>query len=241
LQKESACALRRLTLGDPLFKICFVTYLNFKEVFMKGLILGFVRASLFALIVFPLAVFGQGSGLSSYPLMADKRLVSGEFTGVVSEGGGVGLQARITQKVNKVITADAGAGIAGGKRSMRVFAGLDYEIFPDYKRQPRVSLKGTLSRSKEFSVERNVIEVSPMVSKGLNMWGSEVYPFLSLPYKVSLDGKTNTYVTAFNASLGINGKLPVQGYEKFIASVEGTFGVKDSYSGIFLGVSYPLN
>ena len=38
--------------------------------------------------------------------MTDKKLISTEFTGVTSTGGGVGVQARYTQKLNKLTTLD---------------------------------------------------------------------------------------------------------------------------------------
>lgn len=49
--------------------------------------------------------FAYGTGVSTYPLEADQKLISTEFTGITSAGGGMGLQARFTQKLNEKINS----------------------------------------------------------------------------------------------------------------------------------------
>jgi hypothetical protein len=187
------------------------------------------------------SIWAYGTGQSTYPLMEKKHIVSTEITGITSTGGGIGFQGRYTRKMNKQLVLDAGLGLSGGDRSNRVFAGADWEIFPDYMNQPRVSLKTSLENAKESKYRRNVLTVAPTVSKGLSFWGEEAYPFLSLPLGVQLINETKQYETVANLNLGVIGKLPLQGYRKFTASAEVTVDVKDSYTGVFLGLSYPLN
>jgi hypothetical protein len=43
-----------------------------------------------------------------------------------------------------------------------------------------------------------------------------------------------------NVSFGATGNIPFDGYRKYIASIEGTIDLKDSYTGVFLGFGYPL-
>ncbi len=189
----------------------------------------------------PTKVLAIGTGYITYPLAPEKRLVSTEFTGITSTGGGIGLQGRFTQKINEKITLDAGLGIGSGERDSRFFAGADFELFPDYMKQPRVSLKTTFSNSEEFEVRRNIFTFAPTVSKGFSFWGNEAFPFFSLPLGVSLNGENSTYETIVNANAGITGNLPIEGYEKLMGTVEATVGVKDSFTALFFGVSYPLN
>ena len=186
-------------------------------------------------------VFAYGTGYSQYPLLPEKRLVSTEFTGITSNGGGVGVQGRFTQKLNSKAVVDAGLGMSGGERDSRFFVGADYELFPDYGNQPRVSTRISFENAKEFDVRRNILSVAPTVSKGFSFWGEEAYPFISLPVAVNLDSDSKTYQSQMNLNLGVTGNLPISGYKHLIGSLEGTIDLKDSYTGVFLGVSYPLN
>jgi hypothetical protein len=193
------------------------------------------------LLAVPGLSYGFGTGVSTYPIMLDKKFISGEFTGITSTGGGVGVQGRYTQRLNKKTIIDAGIGMSGGERSSRLFAGADFEIYPDYQRQPRVSVKTEISNSKEFDVRRNTIGISPTVSKGFSFWGHEAYPFVALPYNVSLDSDTKTYETQANLNVGITGNLPFEGYKHLTGTLEASVKIKDSYSGVFMGISYPIN
>lgn len=187
------------------------------------------------------AAYGYGIGYSTHPLLPSKKLLSTELTGIVSNGGGVGIQARYTQNLSKEAVFDAGLGIGGGERSSRIFAGLDYEIFPDYAQQPRVSLKGTLENAKEFDTRMNILSLAPTVSKGFSFWGREAYPFVALPFAVGLNDDTKTYETMVNLTLGATGKVPLRGYQHLTANFEATVDIKDSWTGFFMGVSYPIN
>ncbi len=186
-------------------------------------------------------LFAYGTGISTYPLMSEKKLLTTEFTGIVSENGGVGLQARYTQKINNVAVVDAGIGLSGGERTGRVFAGIDYEIFPDYKKQPRVSIKSTFEYAKEYNLPFNIIEIAPTVSKGFSFWGYEGFPYATLPISLSLESQHKTYETMANMTVGIAGKLPFEGYTHLTGNIETILNLKDSYSAVFLGVSYPIN
>ena len=183
-----------------------------------------------------------GTGLSSFPLEVETKLLSAEFTGITSTGGGIGMQARYTQKLSEKGTIDAGLGISGGERSARLFAGYDYELFPDYENQPRTSLKAFIENSKEFGVRRNILGVAPTVSKGFSFWGKEAFPYISIPYGISLDGGSNSYKTTMSANIGISGVIPADiGPDKQLtANAEAIVGLKDSFSGVFIGVAYPI-
>lgn len=200
------------------------------------------RALLFiaSLLVAP-SLWAYGTGQSTFPLMEKQHMVSTEITGITSTGGGFGIQGRYTRKMNKRLVLDGGFGLSGGERTNRFFAGADWELFPDYMNQPRISIKTSLENANEFDVRRNILTVAPTVSKGFSFWGEEAYPFVSLPFGVQLINETKQYETVANLNLGILGNLPFEGYRKFTASAEVTVDIKDSYTGVFLGLSYPLN
>ena len=187
------------------------------------------------------SAFGYGVGFSTYPLMVDGKMVGAEMTGITSGNGGVGVQARYTQRLTQSVTLDAGAGLSGGDRSNRIFAGADYEIFPDYMNQPRISVKTTWTNAEEFDSRRNILSVAPTISKGFSFWGKEGYPFLSLPVALNLDSDTKQYESMIGANFGILGNIPIDGFRNIIGKVEGMIDIKDSYTGVFLGLSFPIN
>jgi hypothetical protein len=186
--------------------------------------------------------YAYGTGISTFPLEVESKFVSAEFTGITSSGGGMGLQTRFTQKLSQAGTIDAGLGISGGERSARLFAGYDYELFPDYENQPRTSIKAFVENSKEFNSRRNILGLAPTVSKGFSFWGKEAFPYLSLPYGISLDGKNNSYKTTLSANVGISGIVPADvGPDKQLtANAEAIVSLKNSFSGVFFGVAYPI-
>ncbi len=153
-----------------------------------------------------------GTGWSTYPMLIDNRFLSTEFTGDLSTDGGIGFQGRYTHKINKSTVAEAGVGFSGGQRSGRLFVGVDYELFPDYMKQPRISVKTTIENSKEYNYRKNKIGVAPIVSKGFNFWGREAYPYASFPVGVSLDADSRLYDTFMKLSMGITAKIPWEKY-----------------------------
>lgn len=207
----------------------------------------FKAVSVMAALAMTVGISGQsahayGTGLSSFPLEVETKLLSAEFTGIVSKGGGIGMQARYTQKLTEKGTIDAGMGISGGERSARLFAGYDVEIFPDYENQPRTSVKAFLENSKEFRDRRNILGIAPTVSKGFSFWGKEAFPYISLPYGISLNSSSNSYNTTLSANVGISGVIPADvGPDKQLtANAEAIIGLSNSFSGAFFGVAYPI-
>ena len=199
---------------------------------ITSLLLGFLASQ---------SALGFGAGWSSYPLLTDKKFISTEFTGVTSDGGGVGVQARYTQKLNKLTTVDAGIGMAGGERTSRIFVGMDYELYPDYMKQPKVSVKTTIENAEEFDVRFTSLTVAPTASKGFNFWGKEAFPYASLPVGLKLDTISSTYSTTVSANVGVTGNLPIDGYKHLTAKAEAFVGLKNTFSGMIVGLSFPMD
>lgn len=186
-------------------------------------------------------VFAYGNGYTSAPMLSKQKLISTELTGITSNGGGVGVQARYTQKVNADLTFDAGIGMGGGELNNRIFVGADYLLFPDYQNQPRVSVKATFNNAKEFDDRRNIVGFAPNISKGFSFWGHEAFPYLAVPVNLNLNTGSNTYATSIATQIGMIGKVPVKGFEHLTMAVEGTVKIKDHYSGIAFSFGYPLD
>ena len=57
-----------------------------------------MKKFMFALLAlsFAQSVWAYGIGMSTYPLSPDKGLISGELTGIMSNGTGMGIQGRYT-------------------------------------------------------------------------------------------------------------------------------------------------
>lgn len=183
-------------------------------------------------------VSAYGSGYSDYPMMKGERLVTGEAIGITSDDGGVGLQARYTHRLSEKGTLDAGAGFSGGDRDARFFVGYDHEYFPDYDKQPRMTIRYSYTNASEFNDTRNILSVAPKISKGFLISGHEAYPFFSLPLGLSLNDDNKTYETIVNANLGVHTKLPFEGLERWVASGEVQIDVKDNFTAFLLGFSY---
>ncbi|MDD0854271.1 hypothetical protein HBN50_14250 [Halobacteriovorax sp. GB3] len=182
-----------------------------------------------------------GMGYSTFPLMSNTKMLSTEATGITSSGGGVGAQVRYTYKMNQMLTFDGGLALNGGERDGSIFASADYEIFPDFMNQPRVSLKAQFENSKEFETRKNSFTFAPQVSKGFSFWGKEAYPYASLPLGLKLDTKEKSYESTLSANVGINGHLPIEGYQHLLGNAEVQVDLKDSFTAFVFGVSFPIN
>lgn len=179
-------------------------------------------------------------GLSTHPFTMNKRVISTEFNSYLSSGAGMGITAKYFQRINSQLNVDAGVGVSDGKRASTLQAGVDYEIFPDYGRQPRVSAKALLESASVDGDRINTFGVAPTISKGFSFWGKEAFPFVALPLSVGLNSDQGTYETSSALTAGITGRLPLEGYRNLIGNLETNIGIDDSYTSIVMGVSMPL-
>lgn len=196
---------------------------------------------LLLLALVTLSVSATTVGLSTHPFAVENKVITTEFNNYTSAGTGMGLTAKFYERVNQTLNYDVGFSVAEGIRSNRFLAGADYELFPDYGRQPRVSLKG-IFESMDFDGDRiNSVGIAPTISKGFSFWGKEAFPFLALPYRVSLNNDENTYETSTAVAVGITGRLDIGGTDKVVGNIETNFNLENSYSAIVMGLSVPLN
>lgn len=200
-----------------------------------------MRKIALVLALMTISAYSQASvvGLSNYPLTMQNKAMNTEFNNVASNGAGIGINARYHQRINQAMNFDVGAGVTDGDRSNRFFAGLDTQLIPDYGRQPRVSVKG-LFETMSFDDERITnLGVAPIISKGLAVNGTEIFPYVTTPIKMMLIGDSRRS-ESISAAIGATGRLPFAGYDNLIANAEINMDIRNSYSGFVLGVSLPI-
>lgn len=191
-------------------------------------------------LCFSLGAAASTVGLSTHPFTMNKKVITTEFNSFLSEGAGMGITAKYFQRISPKLNMDAGVTVSDGDRESIVQAGADYQIFPDYGRQPRVSVKGLLETASIEGNRINTFGAAPTISKGFSFWGKEGFPFLALPLTVSLNTDFGTYETSSALAAGITGRLPLNGFDNLIGNLETNIGIDDSYTAILMGVSMPL-
>ena len=199
-----------------------------------------LRRILVLLSVLPLASMANTVGVSAHPFVLKNKAVQTEFTGNFSGGSGVGVQARYIHKINQDLRLDGGVGIQAGERSSRVILGADYLLYPDHRNQPRISMKGTYERLREYSRAIDAIGITPTISKGITIGGNEAFPFIALPVKLKLDSDSQSYERSTSLAMGMTGPLPIKGYRHLIGNIETNVDIKNSYTGLYMGVTYPI-
>ncbi|MBF0360047.1 MAG: hypothetical protein HQK49_03510 [Oligoflexia bacterium] len=182
-----------------------------------------------------------GMGISSFPLSPRTGTLTTEYSQFISNGSGMGLQARYTYKLSNQISLEGGVGMADSLKSKRIFAATDIEFYPDLENMPRLSVKPFVERASEFNNTKNIIGVAPTASKGYILWGKTAYPFIALPMGAVLDSNAQAYNFRTHLALGLVGNLPLEGHEKLIVNLEGNLNIKNSSSALYLGLSYPLH
>lgn len=196
---------------------------------------------LLLLALISMSVMATTVGLSTHPFAIENRVITTEFDNYTSSGTGMGLTARYYERVNSLLNYDVGFSINEGDRANRLMLGADYELIPDYGRQPRASVK-TILETMEFDNERiNTVGIAPTLSKGFSFWGKEAFPFVALPYRVSLNDDQGTYDTSLALATGITGRLDIGGNKDVVGNIEANFNLDNSFSAIVMGVSVPLN
>lgn len=179
-------------------------------------------------------------GTSVYPLQENQKIISAQFGGVFTDNGGFGLTASYLQKLSPKWDLEAGMGYTGGDRGFTLYGGGDYELYPDYDKQPRVSLKGWYQYSDEFDTSINRFYASPIVSKSMLFWGNEAFPYASIPTGVNLNYDNKQYSLFSSLVMGISGNVPWEKMKNIVMTVEGKLNITGAYSGINFGFSYPL-
>lgn len=227
--------------GSLMKSFSFRLVLNFVIKFLGMAPISAVLLTL-VLVLFNDLAFGYGLGVSTYPLPAKSGALTTEFTSFLSNGSGVGLQARYLHKLSEVVQVEGSMGAASSDRSRRFALATDVELLSDFENRPRFALHPFIERATEFSESRNIIGIYPVLSKGYVFKEKAGYPFISVP--ISIATNTDKNPAQFRAALtgGIVGKLPFEFAEgrNLLVNLEGSLNISNSFSSLMLGLTYPL-
>ena len=179
-------------------------------------------------------------GISNHPFLMKKHVISTEYNNYNNAGSGAGLQLNYLRKINEDLNVNAGFGSTNGDRGTRVFLGADMQVFPDYGRQPRFSMKGLLESETIDGDRINSYGIAPTLSKGLAFWGKEAFPFIALPIKLNLNENEREYNTSTALAMGITGRLPIDGFKNVVGNIETNISLENSYSAFVMGISLPI-
>ncbi len=204
---------------------------------------GFMRNIKYILlaVVAVSSAFANDIGLSTHPFTLKNKVLNTELDYIGSNGTGTGVSARYFQRLDSKINFDAGFGVNSGDRENRIFGGVDYVLFPDYGNQPRVSVKGLYSYSKEFNNSVHMLGFAPTLSKGFNVSGREVFPFVAIPLQLALNSDKSSFETVNKLNIGATARMPFQGYENLTVNFETQFDLRNSYNAVALGIALPIN
>ncbi len=197
---------------------------------LTGLVASFISTGAMATVV----------GVSNHPFLMKKHIFTTEYNNYHNAGSGMGITAKYNNRVSDTLNVDAGFGFTDGERESRFFAGADMQIIPDYGRQPKFSIKGTLETENIDGDRINSFGAAPTISKGFVMWGKEAFPFVALPMKVSLNESEKEYETSTALAFGMTGRLPIEGINNLVGNIEANMSLRNSYSSLVMGVSLPI-
>lgn len=178
-------------------------------------------------------VKAQNIGLSAYDFTHLGTYVTGEAIAKYSGDTGIGAGVRLTHTLSREMKIDAGYNFHDGFQKHRFFSGFDYELFPDYQYQPRMSLKGLLEVVDDQSGTSMVIGLAPIFSKGVALGSVHTYPFVGLPLK-KLIGESSDFEAYL--ALGSGVKLT----ERAMFNFETNINLSEGSSSLLLGLSASL-
>ncbi len=201
---------------------------------MKRILIGLLSTTIAT------GAFATTIGMSNHPFLMKKHIVTTEYNNYLNDGSGMGLTAKYLQKVNDKLNIDAGFGFTDGERASRFFMGADYQIIPDYGRQPKFSVKSFMETETPDGSRINSFGAAPTISKGFAFWGREAFPFIALPMKVSLNTNESEYETSTAVAMGITGRLPINGMKNIVGNLETNISLRNSYSSLVMGISIPV-
>jgi hypothetical protein len=177
-----------------------------------------MRIIILFLFVFSAHSFASIVGVTTHPLSDEARVFSAEMTGYMSQRNEMGAGVRYTQGFNGNLLDFTAAG-AQNSRSMVMGAGLDLEVLKEDMNQPRVSVKPYVQQLKFERDSSTLIGAAPTIRKGVSAVGKEIFPYLSLPNGIRIDGNEQEMIFYSSLTFGASMALP-RSQEKLVLSLE---------------------
>lgn len=182
--------------------------------------------------------WGYGTGALVFPREKGDFLLSVEAMGILNKGDGFGAQFRTFYQVSEDLSLSGGMGFSSGERENRFFISADYTIFPDYQKQPRISLNLTWENAEEFDTRNNRISIAPVFSKGLKFKTTSFYPYISFPMGIMLNTDSKRYESYMDLNIGLNVEVMRREKSSLLVNSELGIGLNDSFNVISVGLGY---
>lgn len=211
----------------------FAAAVDFLALFPDGPDNKRMKYILLALILAQTSVFASVVGISSHPLNPEARVLSAEMTGYMSQRNEMGGGLRYTHEIEEGRLMDFSVAGAQDSRGLMMGAGMDFELLKEDIYQPRVSFKPYIQYQKFENTKNNMIGAAPIIRKGFSTQGVEVFPYLSLPTGMKIDGASDEFKFYSSLTLGASMPFPGSGTDKVLLSLEGNkdFGASSDYVG----------
>ena len=152
---------------------------------------------------------------------------------ILTDGAGVGVNAKFTEGLSDLIDGTLLLGTGGGPRQFRFGGNLAFDFFPDIKGQPGIGL-GTQAIYYRLSSGNGYLEITaiPYVHKTFMSGTDEIEPYFSVPFGIGLtNGNYNGVATFAVGSMFKN-------TTSFRYDVEMGIAISNSESYISGGVTY---
>lgn len=190
-----------------------------------------MKILILSLIFLSLKAHASVVGVSTHPLAEDTRVLSVAMTGYMSQRSEMGGGIRYTQGFDGNLLD---VSVAGGQdsRNMHLGAGMDFEILREEIQRPRVSVKPHVQQANFEGLTSTMVGVAPSLRKGFAAWGSEIFPYLSLPNGLKVDSEEQEL--NFYSSLTVGASMAMPGsQERLVLSLEANknLGATSDYVG----------
>jgi hypothetical protein len=179
-------------------------------------------------------------GLSAGPKTAattGKSYAGAEASLDLSPDSGPGIGARYAYQNQENTMVDFGLSLGSGERDVNILLGATYEFFPDFGKQPALSLKGFYEISRMEKENYNILGVAPILTKGVQAYQLEVYPFVSLPIRYIV-GDKNSKGGRLSHAFTLGTLIPMkEQFHGLTLNFEAQFNLKRSFTGFVVGLS----
>lgn len=190
-----------------------------------------MRNIVLTLLIFTsFASLAEHIGLSAHEMQLRSNYLTAELVNKISIDEGLAIQARVTHFSGKKFNIDSGYAFHSGDREHRVFLGGAYEIFPDHKSQPRISLKAHLELVGLASDFDFLAGITPIASKGISVSDYIMYPFIGIPIRKVFDRNADT-------EMGFTMGTTLELQKNLMLSIEGTLNLRNMPSSLLIGIS----
>lgn len=151
---------------------------------------------------------------------------------LLSSGGGSNVGVFFDMYADEDINARFTLG--SGDTDFWTSASAKWIPYPDYQKQPAIGLKATYIYARENSLNSNIIQVTPIVSKKMDSKFGPIVPYAGLPVNLTFANSTST--TSTQLAIGTEWHK----HSDFQIGVEFDLNLSKSNTALSLYLNYPF-